>query len=184
MALSNWDTFAVNEKKESTNGIFETPLGIKIEIYKNWLYVHDKAVTKGKDPYVDDVTMEVKEGEFTYRDLYVKAIRGPNNGVYTIVWFECKEENKPERFEFMLGTGIYGFSDHSGEWVGVTQFNVNVLHNLFKNWTEEDGYPFKGTNPFPDNPLRFNQGDAFFNDNVENVAIPPTPQPKRKILRY
>jgi hypothetical protein len=175
MALSNWDTLAVNEKKESTNGVFQTPLGVKVEIYKNWLYVHDKAIAKENDPYVDDVVMEIQEGELTYRDLHVKAIRGPNDGIYAVCWFhQYENKKKPDRFEFMLGTGIYGFDDKEN-WVGVTQFNINVLISLFKTWTEEDGYRFKDVDPFAKNPRRFNQGDAFFNDNLEDAYIPPTP---------
>lgn len=170
MALSNWDTLAVDHKKQSTNGVFVTPLGVRVEVYKNWLYVHDEAVQKNNDPYSGDVVMEVQEGKFTYRDLDIKAVRGPNDGIYALCWTGYHDD-----VEFMLATGIYGYHDRTGEWIGVQEENIELLRTIYRKWAREY-LPNKRIekDPFPENPLRFNQGDAFFADNLDGVTLPAT----------
>ena len=37
MALSNWDTFAMTHENKSCGGVYTSPQGISVEIYKNWI---------------------------------------------------------------------------------------------------------------------------------------------------
>lgn len=41
MALSNWDTMSMDEKGKTLSGEFVSPLGVKVEFYKNWIYVRE-----------------------------------------------------------------------------------------------------------------------------------------------
>lgn len=98
MALSNWDTLAVDEKGVSTNGVFISPSGVQVEFYKNWLYVRE-AVEKTPE-------LKVNAGDLSYKDVLIKAWRGPSSGVYAAVW-----SGFGEKLTGMLGCGIYGFED-------------------------------------------------------------------------
>src|SRR5271154_4408257 len=85
MALSNWDTLAVDEKGEPCSGSFVSPLGIEIEIYKNWLYVRDaKAWVESDHCFTNDTIMQIENGKLRYKDVEITAIRGPKNGVYCV----------------------------------------------------------------------------------------------------
>lgn len=138
MALSNWDTLAVNEKGEATNGIFQSPLGVIVEIYKNWLYIRDEKAWEEGGGYTKPTVMQVQEGHFRYKDVTVDAIRGPKDGVYCVVHTErfkpeldSKERYKPENVErlAMIGIGCYGFDNDTGDWLGVQEAEHKFLHD-------------------------------------------------------
>ena len=59
MALSNWDTFAVDEKGEPTDGRFTSALGVEVEIYKNWLYVRDEQAWRDGGRFVSPTVMSM-----------------------------------------------------------------------------------------------------------------------------
>lgn len=140
MALSNWDTLALNEKGESTNGVFTSPLGVTVEIYKNWLYVRDPKAWQEGGSYVHPVVMEVQKGSFHYKDVQIEAIRGPKNGIYCVV--SCTryqdqpkatpEDPKPAYVPpivtAMVGIGCYGYGGEYGdEWIGIDDTEKDFL---------------------------------------------------------
>ena len=49
MALSNWDTLALNEKGKVLSGSWESFKKVGIEIYKAFIYVRDKKAWNDKD---------------------------------------------------------------------------------------------------------------------------------------
>lgn len=211
MALSNWDTLAVNEKGEPTNGVFTSPLGVSVSIYKNWLYISDKTAWREGCGYVEHTVMEIMEGSIRYMDVHIEAKRGPQNGVYAVVWVEGykyapRDESTDHKLvedafdqtkypdRGMVGCGVYGFENESGDWVGVKLSSLMWFRETMADQHEEviawasggdedgKGHPIvsmvhKWSN-IPDwaramgfgEAVRFNQGDAFF---AEKGSIDP-----------
>lgn len=126
MALSNWATAAVDEKGQPSNGLFTSVLGVTVEIYKNWLYVHDPAAWREGGPYVHPVVMSINAGEVSYQDVRVLAVRGPKEGVYAIVW--SGYESDPD-FRAMIGIGCYGYEGRV--WRGIERSDIAHLETLF-----------------------------------------------------
>lgn len=197
MALSNWDTLAVNLNGETQAGFFVSPGGVRVEIYKNWVYVHDpKAWREGQ--FAKDTIMEIHYGNIRYHDMEIRAIRGPQEGVYVVCWHE-NYENKQTEYTGMIGCGVSGYNGE--DWVGVTSDSVEFLQKwIGKNermWTDEevsqmmrdllnpkiDPQDWKRelreeyTFDFPeeiarvklDKAIRYNQGDMYF---AEKVGLP------------
>lgn len=182
MALSNWDTMAFDEAGQPTNGVFETPLGVQVEIYKNWLYIRDAKAWREDGEYVEPTVMEIQEGRLHYLDLHVLALRGPQNGVYCVVWhtkYQEQEKGEPYRPPIvtgMVGMGVYGFRGE--EWVGAEEESVRWFVGRLQKKEPED-FDGLGTHEFyvlnvPDvfrqfdwgRGLRFNQGDAYLADRL------------------
>jgi hypothetical protein len=112
MALSNWDTLAVDETGQATNGVFESPLGVKVQIYKNWLYVTDPRAWREGGAFVANTIMEVNEGYLRYLDISIWAKRGLKNGVYAVVW---THKYNPFEVKCMIGIGCSGYKDQVEE---------------------------------------------------------------------
>lgn len=116
MALSNWATLALNldGKRIDTVGT-EWPvskLGVRIEIYKNWLYVSDAKAWRDGGTYVEPIVMQINHGELNYLDWHIVAVRGPQQGVFVVA--TTRDGDKLTGF---VGCGVYGYDDH--RWVGV-----------------------------------------------------------------
>ena len=171
MALSNWDTLALTVDGP-TNGVFTSPRGVSVEIYKNWLYVRDaEAWQEGR--YVEPVIMEIRQGEVNYRDVCIIAVRGPQEGVYVMVW--SGYEWSPGA-DMMVGCGVYGFADRDEdalgpvpepedyEWLGVTDESVAFLRQMVTDRLRSDWLPDHAilADEVWERAARFNQGDAYF----------------------
>lgn len=173
MALSNWDTLSLNEKNESITGTYISPLGVRVDIYKNWLYVRDEKAWEEGGAYVKPTIMQINEGDIRYKDVYIFAKRGPQNGVYCAVWTPSYAR-KDEKLTFMVGTGVYGYGDK--EWVGVTPESVAFLKSMLANEDEgglDFGLPEEMSKLDFSKILRFNQGDAYFAAHL-NIDVPAT----------
>jgi len=160
MALSSWDTFAVNIKCKSINGTFKSPKGINVEIYKNWIYIRDDD-GYGKDSHFTQPTVaSIQHGDITYKDVCILATRGPQNGVYLACWSYMADDNNRQKVEGMVGCGVYGFDNDN--WIGVTRDSITFLIGWLKQ--NNDIVPLEIANMLinKDNVKRFNQGDAFF----------------------
>ncbi len=165
MALSNWDTLALNKEGKPTNGVFKSTQGIMVSIYKNWLYVEDKDAWRDEDAFVEPIVMEIQEGRLTYKTIQILAKRGPQNGIYCVVYTLPYRDEK-EKFNLMAGIGCYGFD--GDKWVGVEPASVEYMAKLCTN----DGELFEAADWMEveealhnidfSKALRFNQGDAFF----------------------
>src|SRR3990167_4005838 len=138
MALSNWDTLAINHLGESTNGVFVSPQKLSVSIRKNWLVVVDEV---GKH------LADIQYGEITIKDTHIVAIRGPQQGIYAAVF-----SGYEEKAVGMLCIGVYGFI--KDQWVGVQQESVDwfidKLHEE-ESWTESiNGSAIHGKEPVLD----------------------------------
>ena len=86
MSSGNWDLWVLNEKGEPTDGSFTSPLGVKVEFYKNWLYVGDERAWREGGRFMEPVVLNVHSGQLVYQDVDIWAVRGPQEGVYAAVW--------------------------------------------------------------------------------------------------
>lgn len=167
IALSNWDTFALNQDSEPIRGYTENIDGVGIEIYKNWIYIHDRLAKYGVNQvqpqafdaeyanghygYTGDVVAEFQHGELIYGKWHIYAERGPKNGVYVVAESHKYTEDKngkPQQvdIEVMVGCGVYGFlSDFEVyreelEAVGINPDTIIEEDNIWTmSSTDDDG---------------------------------------------
>jgi hypothetical protein len=137
VALSNWDTMSMDQDGEPTDGSFTSPLGVEVEIYKNWLYIRDGKAWQDGGSYIEPTVMQVEHGVLTYKDVHIVALRGPQNGVFAACWTppymnrNKDDEKDAGKLVGMIGCGVYGFrqrEEHERDksldeiddlWVGV-----------------------------------------------------------------
>ena len=124
MAGSNWDTFVVNERGLPVEPIFESRLGVQVELYKNWIYVHDAKGWRDGGALAAPVIMQIDHGKLEYLDVQIEAVRGPKDGVYVAV-----HGTTPGSFDAMIGIGCYGYAE-TGRWVGVQRAEVDYLKDF------------------------------------------------------
>lgn len=172
MALSNWDTLALDEKGEPSTGDFTSKLGVNVEVYKNWLYIRDEKAWDDKSGWQRPTVMQISHGSITYKDVNIVALRGPQNGVYAFVWSGWEHD---KTLVGMIGIGVYGF-DESSEFVGVLPDSLDWFENKIKegDWGGDSSVPAALLKIDLRKGQRFNQGDAFFAQNLGG-GIPGTP---------
>lgn len=124
MALSNWDLLAVNQDGETVSGNINHS-GVRIEIYKNWLYIHHpEAWIEGGGSFVKPVVMQINDGDIHYGGWTIKARRGPQRGVFVVAyspqyWFT--EPDQAEKFNrgkpvLIAGCGVSGYEDENEKY--------------------------------------------------------------------
>lgn len=153
MALSNWDTAAIDLNGNPSNGVFISPKGVIVEFYKNWIYVRDKKAWTKNLGTSDHMVMTVNEGNLTYKDVNIIAKRGPQTGIYAAVFVDSWATDDRKTIG-MVGCSVYGYNtegevDEDG-WAifdGVKesskQFLVNwITEKEFKTREETEQYYF------------------------------------------
>ena len=122
MALSNWDTLMVDQNGKPIDGMWTSPAGVGIEVYKNWVHVHDqKAYIGGGYAYTEPIVMRITEGDIQYRDVSIVALRGPQNGIYICAWNTIYSDDYKSSHDIgCIGIGVYGFADN-GKYLGVNK---------------------------------------------------------------
>lgn len=163
MALSNWDSCAINTEGKPISAIF-TYENITVELYKNWIYVFEK----GKEKHI----ASIQSGDLIIGDVHIYAIRGPQEGIYATIWSGQEYNNT---IDGVLMIGVYGFENE--KWVGIKESSLKWFKNKLNLINEEHdefdyNVPEKIRESFKiENMLHYNQGDAFF-ANAFNVEIP------------
>ena len=131
MALSNWDTLSVDHSGKPLAGEYKFKNGVTVEFYKNWLYLQDEEAWKDSDASFSKPTiMQIGNGDIVYRGIHIIALRGPQNGVYAVIWHseyqkQSEDKNAPYRppiITGMIGCGVYGYSNR--KWVGVNKSSI------------------------------------------------------------
>jgi hypothetical protein len=182
MALSNWDTLAANEKGAPISGSFKSPMGVVVEIYKNWIYLHDaKAWEKGA--FTEDVVARITEGCFQYKDVSILTLRGPQEGVFVVAWSGAEYS---KNIQGIVGCGVYGYEN--SEWKGVLPETVKWFNDKLNEKEQtsldigdgpvyEDAYVLDVPRVFRvielNGGLRYNQGDKYFADKL-GIDVPAT----------
>ena len=165
MALSNWDTFALDKDGKSVVGRIISPLGIVIEIYKNWLYVRDERAWIDGGSFVEPTIMEIQEGIITYLDTKIYARRGPKYGIYCVVKCTDRSDKDYKKWidTYMFGIGCSGFK--GDRYVGVEPRDVEFLMRFVRRINRDHLFDDKTILTLDTSKgLRYNQGDGFFQD--------------------
>jgi hypothetical protein len=165
MALSNWDTLAADEEGKPSNGALISPLGVVVDIYKNWIYVHDERAWAEGGSFVKPTVMQIEVGDVRYKDVSILARRGPQEGVYVVVVSDRKA---------MVGCGVYGYDGDT--WVGVKPESVAwFADELRKEVQAGDSVLDEETLKKIDllNTPRWNQGDVYLAKRL-GVDVPMT----------
>ncbi len=159
MALSNWDTFAMNEKGEPCKGEFISPLGVRVTIYKNWVYVYDEvAWQENIKCHQKPCVMEIFKSEMQYKDVVIVS-DFIDNTIYLAVF------SYTEPLTGMVGVGSYGFDD-DGKYVGVTKTHLRKLKDFLETETNYFSIPVELKELSLKDGNRFNQGDMFFHEKL------------------
>jgi len=166
VALSNWDTLALDQDGKPLGGAFASRSEVVVEVYKNWLYVSDKLAWR-EGEFTCPVVMRIDHGLVRYRDVNILAARGPQEGIYALVWQSRYEENKLVTTG-MLGIGVYGYDDQV--WIGVQKESLDWFR---KEVLEKEEYKYDLPECFSkidlSSGVRFNQGDMYF---AEKTGLP------------
>lgn len=158
MALSDWDTLAFDELGQSTNGVFTTPLGVHAEFYKNWLYISDEAAWTEEGGFTKPTIMQVNAGDLRYRDLSIRAVHGPWNGIYAVCWSGYVNLSGMP-FTSMAGISCYGWDDDT--WVGVSVNPIKFMRAWLRRAFHAHDLSEAMREVQLDKMLRFNQGDRY-----------------------
>jgi hypothetical protein len=190
MALSNWDTISANEKGESISGFWKSPQGVGVEIYKNWMYIHDEKAWTESGCFTKPIIMQIEEGVMNYKDVQIVAFRGPQNGIYLVVSHTRYPKYKGKvKTVGMIGIGCYGYK--GDKFVGVLPSSVDWFMKMLNathkevmigsktcgdgKW-EETEYEYETETIIIPNCFRkidlkkcyrFNQGDMYFNKHIK-----------------
>ena len=164
MALSNYDMLVLNHKGEPCRGEFISPFGIKVKVYKDWLYVDDTFGWTKKGGFAEPTVMEVNSSCLVYKDVNIVCDQRPtkhcDNTTLFCIWSGWEHENNM--------SGI----------VGICQFGniqpdaIDELHEvLIKNF-DSDYCTIPEIFKLLDLSIgkRFNQGDMFFHDKIGTDA--------------
>ena len=157
MALSNYDELAFDETGEPTVGHLACPDGVAVEVYKNWLHVLDEKAWRDGGRFSTPLVIRLTKGDLCYRSLWIKAKRGPKEGVYVLAW-----TGTGEKLRVLVAIGCYGWENDL--WLGIEQEEIYYLQSCLLGWYAEIPQEVKEALGRIDwtASRRFNQGDAFF----------------------
>lgn len=179
MALSNWDTLATDLTGSPMIGIFTSPGGFSVEIYKNWVYVSHPAFKSKEHPW--SVVATIHEGTLQLQDnMELRVHRGSTKGsVFVAVHHaeyqeqeqEQDQEYRPPIITGMVGIGCYGYS--GDQWVGVEPVEIDELRAWIASLEFEFGNPCMSEDAIArvGGGLRYNQGDAYFAEHLEDPTM-------------
>src|SRR3989344_3451699 len=121
MALSNWDTMAFDKDAKSCNGVLTSHEGASVEIYKNWVYVHDKGMWCKGRPFIEDTIAQVWDGHITLSNFIISVKRHSLQSAAFILAIKKKyvyttgkggkEEYDHTDYDWMAGIACYGYDD-------------------------------------------------------------------------
>jgi hypothetical protein len=202
MALSNWDTMLLDQKGKPLPGSWTSPKGIKVEVYKNWVHIHDeKAWVEDGASYMKPIVMRMESGQIHYKDVEILVLRGPQNGAFLVAWSDIySKDYKKHKVVGCIGCGVYGFS--GDRYTGVTRTALKwFMKELNKTTIDHDTMYssdfikgkwkktkeiFKVVRAIHDAPeefkkidllkgQRYNQGDAYFAVRINSNLQNTTP---------
>ena len=132
MALSNWDTLGIDQDGNSCFGINGLKKNRSVEIYKNWLYVHDKDMWVERS-YSKPVIAEISSGTLKLSDFDIVAERGPQSAVFCFITLI---DYKAKKRRWFGGIGCYGFDDDTERLAKAMGIDLN-RYELFCTTQEE-----------------------------------------------
>jgi len=170
MALSNWDTLCFNHKGEVCEGKFTSPMGIIVEVYKNWLHIKDEYAHR-ENPHVmsKPVIAKIETGELRYMDVSIKCEFQSN--------FDDSSDDPEDwhsdcnRILYCIWNSYDGEPDFTGIcgvacMADMDSNDIEAL-KIFLQDKDKDIYsniPKRFKNIDLSKGKRYNQGDAYFHD--------------------
>lgn len=125
MALSNWDTLAVDHTGAPlAEASFRAADGTSVRFYKNWLYVGSEALWRPGCGFDCPTIERIDEGVRSIGALTIRAARGPRDGVYALV----HERRAGGVIRAMAGCACDGYQGEA--WVGIGAAEVEALARL------------------------------------------------------
>jgi len=122
MALSNWDTLAINNQGKSCDGEFKVG-GNSIDIYKNWVYIRSKGMwRKDSSSFVEPTIAEISNGNIQLAGFDIRAIRGSQNAIFVFTSYSYLTPTKKYKRKYFAGIGCYGYYSKVAEylkWKGI-----------------------------------------------------------------
>lgn len=129
MSFSDYHYLLLNKDGIVENDIFISPLHVKVQVYKNWLYVKDQKAWENGGQFVSPTVMEIQHGFLTYKDVLIYAKRGPNRGIYFVIWVE---QYNQYHFDFVIGLGMSAYRD----WIAYELKKLNMYSTKNKkDWS-------------------------------------------------
>lgn len=130
MALSNWDQLVVKiENKEQSNqfGIVYDKYGYGIEVYKNWIYLHDSNIGEelAGRPFSNYNTEQIYQGDSSWGSWKISAKRGPQEGIYFTAY---------SKTSFITGCGVLAYQSHREKYareIIESGFNPENTHTMY-----------------------------------------------------
>ena len=121
------------------DGIFVSPLGVRVELYKNWLYVGDRSAWRDGGFFIQDTVMQIQRGSLCYLDVMIEAERleGPDGD--TIVFAAWSSSDKNVRGIVGAGTYAYQTLENGREvYHGITPEHVQRLREFLDRSTIDE----------------------------------------------
>lgn len=137
MALSDYETLAVNEKAEPCYGEMESFTNSTLEIYKNWLYVRDpKKHHKGCE-YTNNVIAQINSGNINISDFEIISTRVKRQGAIFVFARTFKTiSTKPYRCrrKVFAGIGCRGYISQTDVLAKDLGIDVSEYDDYFQGW--------------------------------------------------
>lgn len=167
--LSEYDSLCVDEFSRPMAGVTNpSPLGVQVELHRSWLQVRDKVAYRVDSGLPRPIVATIPEGEITYLDTVILAVRGPRDGVYFACWSDVAGG-----ICGMVGLACTGRLD--GVYRGVLADQVQHLAGLVALWGASGRIPDQLARvSLKGNVLRYCQGDLYIAENA-GFPVPVTP---------
>jgi len=137
MALSNYEDFTLTNSDSPNGSLKIESTGVWIDVYKNWLYLHDTNYTSNvrgyNTNYYDHVVGEVQSGVMRYKGLRIISARYDN-----LICFYAYHYNGQEIY-WLAGAANYnhycdGDPDSEYSWrYGITDVEINKFIEFIHN---------------------------------------------------
>jgi len=138
MAMSNWDMLGMDQDFKPCSGLKNLSGDASVELYKNWLYVHDKRMWKEDGPFENDTIAQINDGYVIMSDFEITAKRGPQDSIFCMISLRSWEKKEDSRW--FAGIGCYGYDDEMPRICKA----MNVDMERYEPWATGTEMPHEG----------------------------------------
>ena len=135
MALSSYDTLAVDQDGNPTTGVFTSPSGIQIEVRKTRINILDSKGWTKHMGFTEPFVSEIESGSVLYKDVVIEAIRGPQDGIYAVVYSYEYIHEKVSLIRKLNRRFHKLFDPYKIPWIirqHLSQIIIDAMHNFSK----------------------------------------------------
>jgi hypothetical protein len=187
MAMSNWTLLAFDNEGAPCSGEAEFPSGLRVELYKNWVYLHHPQMWTENQSFVSDTIAQVNSGDLNIGGVNIIVERFRGNGIdYDSAAFVLATYQEwSETPQFFAGIVDYGYVGE--DYIGLS----SDTYQHFLTWIDAQvgEYSSKARKAWVDkvhasNGLSANQGDLYFSQVIgtDSQAVTPGDTPPEPIF--